>query len=134
LDFGNGPATGQVVIGHLGKPSLADGGLRLPNVFDLFPELDELSATDREAPSCSVEEAITRQEWPVNRMVAALGAALLWNLIRKGEIEHHGCFIDTRTLQSRPLPVDPEGWAMFGYAPKRNKSPKRKPSSLRAAA
>jgi PRTRC genetic system ThiF family protein/PRTRC genetic system protein A len=61
LDTGNGATSGNVVIGHLAKPRR---GQRLPNVFDLFPELAGMTATDAEQPSCSTEEAIARQEWP----------------------------------------------------------------------
>ena len=113
LDFGNGRSRAQCVLGHLaGKPKVA---LRLPNVYDLYPELAGMEAVDRDAPSCSMEEAIARQEWPVNRQVATAGVTLLWNLLRKGQLTDHGCQIDTDTLSMTPLPIDPDGWAFFGY-------------------
>jgi len=113
LDFGNGRSRAQCVLGHLaGKPKAA---LRLPNVYDLYPELAGMEAVDRDAPSCSMEEAIARQEWPVNRQVATAGVTLLWNLLRKGQLTDHGCQIDTDTLSMTALPIDPEGWAFFGY-------------------
>lgn len=114
LDCGNGAADAQCILGHLGQPRAPTR--RLPNVADLFPELATMQHADRSAPSCSVAEAVARQEWPVNRAVALAGVELLWNLLRNGRIEHHGVFLNTHTGASRPLAIDPAGWAMFGYA------------------
>ena len=119
LDFGNGASSGQAVLGHLGVPRFLPHDrstvARLPNVYDLFPELDSLTANDRDQPSCSVQEAVAKQEWPINRLVATTGATILWNLLRKGAITQHGCLVDTAALSVRPLMVDPAAWAMFGY-------------------
>lgn len=113
LDTGNDAHQGQVVLGHLGIP---EHGLRLPNIVDLYPDMGEKAAElDAEGPSCSAEEALTRQEWPVNRQVAVSASALLWNLLRHGRLDHHGVFIDVRTGLSSPLRVDEKGWAAFGY-------------------
>jgi PRTRC genetic system ThiF family protein len=112
LDMGNGPTSGNVVLGHLGTPR---DGQRLPNVYDLYPELAGMSAHDEEAPSCSTEEAIRRQEWPVNRMAAMLGSELLWTLFRHGRIEHHGAFFSLAPTRVTPLPIDTETWRFMGY-------------------
>jgi len=123
MDFGNDAACGTVVLGHLGKlPKGQSKSLRLPNIWDLYPELANMRAADEEEPSCSVEQSVTRQEWPVNRMVATMGASLLWNLFRKGQIENHGCRIDTRTLTAMPLPIDPTSWEFFGVKQETHKA------------
>ncbi|MEY2161588.1 MULTISPECIES: PRTRC system ThiF family protein [unclassified Rhodanobacter] len=116
-DFGNGAAKGQVCLGHLGKPAASE---RLPNVFDLYPELSQMERADREEPSCSMAEAITRQEFPINQQVAQLGIALLWTLLRKGSLDHHGYFVETTPfVQTRPMMIDPVAWSFYGYeAPK----------------
>ena len=112
LDMGNGESTGNVVLGHLTWP---EGQSRLPNVFDLYPELANMQAVDDEAPSCSTEEAISRQSWPVNRMAAMLASEILWNLFRNGQITHHGAFFQLNPMCVQNLPVDPNVWAMMGY-------------------
>jgi len=125
LDHGNGASTGQVILGHLSGTSSTDG-LRLPNVFDLYPELADMAAADREAPSCSTEEAIQRQEWPINRAMAQAGLTILWNLFRAGELQSHGALVDTRSLHVSPMPIDPEAWAFWGYAQSTRKKRTRK--------
>ncbi len=112
LDFGNGDHQAQVILGHLGKPT---SERRLPNVFDLFPELEHMEAADREAPSCSAEEAIRRQPWPINRVVATLGMELLWTLFRNGAIQHHGYTLTLNPLVTTHMPIDPAVWEFYGY-------------------
>lgn len=125
LDFGNGASEGQCCIGHLGRPA---SGERLPNVFDLYPELAKMERADREEPSCSMAEAIARQEFPINQQVAQLGISLLWTLLRKGALDHHGYFVQTTPyVLTRPMLIDPVAWSFYGYeTPKvRTRSRKR---------
>lgn len=112
LDMGNGPDLGNAILGHLGRPRV---GLHLPNVFDGFPELASMEAVDREAPSCSAEESLRRQEWPVNRVAAMTGAALLWDLFRHGAIQTHGAFFRLRPMSVQPLAIDPATWGFMGW-------------------
>lgn len=112
LDLGNGASDGQVICGHLGTPRCS---ARLPNVFDLFPELATMHAADNEAPSCSAEEAIQRQAWPINRLAALTAAELLWTLFRNGRITTHGAFFRLAPMTVSPLPIDPATWAFYGY-------------------
>ncbi len=114
-DFGNGATTGQFVLGHLAA-ELPDS-LRLPNVVDLFSELE--SVDDAEEPSCSLAEALRQQDLFVNRLLADAGVAILWNLLRHGRIDTHGAFIDVRRPTVQPLAIDPEVWAFFGYRMRR---------------
>lgn len=125
IDTGNGASTGQMILGHLSGISRS-AGIRLPNVFDLFPELANMQKADREEPSCSMDEAIRRQELPINLLMATSASTLLWNLLRHGQIDHHGAIIDSRPLTIRSMPIDAKTWAMYGY-----QSPK--PSKKKAA-
>lgn len=113
LDFGNGSHTGQVVLGHLSQ-RVSDVALRLPNVCDLYRgELK--SVDDTEEPSCSAEEAFSRQDFGVNRLVADVGIGLLWNLLRHGHTTHHGGYVNVRSGTVSPMLVDPEAWEFLGY-------------------
>jgi len=112
IDCGNGSDRGQVILGHLGTPW---SGLKLPNAYDLYPELETMQAADDEAPSCSAEEAMQRQSWPVNQTAALLAAELLWTLIRHGSLEYHGASFNLRPLTTTPMWIDPDAWAFFGY-------------------
>lgn len=112
LDFGNGDKSAQAILGHLGQPS---AGERLPNVYDLFPQLADMVAADRQAPSCSMEEAVRRQPWPANRSVAIAGISMLERLLRHGVLTYHGSLIELDPYAVVPLSIDPVTWAMYGY-------------------
>lgn len=113
LDFGNGNAGGQVVLGHLGK---SDAAVRVPNVFDLFPQLSNMDDADS-GPSCSMEEAVRKQPWPANRSVAIAGVSLVERLLRTGAVDWHGSLVQLDPYTVQPLMVDPISWAMYGYTP-----------------
>lgn len=113
LDTGNGSDSGNVVLGHLGYRDSQEH--RLPNVFDLWPELESMDAKDEEAPSCSAEESIQRQSWPVNQTAALLAAEILWTLIRAGKLDYHGYTFNLRPMTTSPMSIDPAAWAFFGY-------------------
>lgn len=116
LDMGNDMNSGNVVLGHLAARCGQDTSIRLPNIFDLYPELARMEAADREEPSCSTEEAIARQEWPVNRVAAMIGSELLWSLFRHGSITTHGAFFKLNPMTVTPLAIDPAAWAFMGYS------------------
>ena len=107
LDTGNGDRTGQVVLGTNGQDVTL-----LPSVIDLFPELHDTPEDDK--PSCSFAEAIDAQDLLINRLVADASIDMLWQLLRKGEINHHGAFIEAAPTRINPLMIDPAVWASFG--------------------
>jgi PRTRC genetic system ThiF family protein len=119
LDFGNARDTGQVVLGQVSS----DGRTRnpagkLPHIGELFPEAIDptLDGTD-DTPSCSLAEALEKQALFINRAVTVHGMDLLWQLFRHGELTHHGAFINLKSGNVKPIPVDPAYWARFGYGP-----------------
>jgi PRTRC genetic system ThiF family protein len=116
LDCGNTDRAGQVVLGYSG----ATAETFLPHVGMLYPDaVDAAADAADDAPSCSLAEALDRQDLYINRAVALAGANLLWRLLREGELSHHGAFIDLANGWSAPLPVDEATWARLGYQRKR---------------
>ncbi len=101
LDMGNGSSTGQVIFGHLGK--VCEGEIRLPNVFDYYPNLDGMK--DDDTPSCSMQEALSKQDLFVNTGVVQPAMNLLWSLLRHGGLDHQGVYIDVRTGESSPINI-----------------------------
>jgi len=108
LDFGNGKTTGQVILGHL-----MNNENRIPNVYDLYPELEDMEEDNE--PSCSLAEAIQSQDLFVNRSIVDAGINILWQLLRKGEIDHHGVFINQETSEVKPLKINTDVWEFMGY-------------------
>ncbi|WP_313515602.1 PRTRC system ThiF family protein [Sphingobacterium sp.] len=97
LDFGNSKNIGQVVLGsafHIGK-------LALKNVDQLF-DLKSIKEEDQ-GPSCSLAEALTKQDMFINSTLAQLGCNILWKLISKGQIEQHGLFLNLETMNVKGI-------------------------------
>lgn len=94
LDLGNTADSGQVVL----------GGHGLPDFFDVFP--NQRRAKDRkDLPSCSMAEALEKQDLFINSTVATLAGQLLWQLMRRGGINHHGYFVNLASGRVLPLEV-----------------------------
>jgi PRTRC genetic system ThiF family protein len=120
LDFGNGNATAQCILGHLGGAMMD----RLPHVADLYPELAHMQRVDQEQPSCSTEEALRRQPWPINREIAMKGVGMLWTLLREGRLGYHGVQMNMDPLSLSTMPIDPVTWQFYGYAGPRKRRKK----------
>lgn len=113
LDCGNTASSGQVILGVRDRKQVI-----LPSAAHLFPEMVDvaLDAGD-DTPSCSLPEALSKQDLFTNRVIADTAMNLLWTLFRYGELESHGAFVNLRTMRTNPLPIDPQAWARMGYEP-----------------
>ena len=107
LDFGNTRTTGQAILGSLfvGQPAseMFKTVPRLPLVTELFDytKIDE----QHSEPSCSLAQALQKQDLFINSTLAQLGCGLLWKLLREGMIEYHGIFLNLETLKTNPLKI-----------------------------
>lgn len=110
MDFGNSRDTGQVILSTIGKISQpASKQYRtidsLPMVTDEFGELLQASETTDNTPSCSLAEALTKQDLFINSALANVGASLLWQLFREGMLFHRGFFLNLKDFRTQPLKV-----------------------------
>lgn len=116
LDVGNRQQDGQVVLGQprrFPRPGESaerraktrDTPARLRTVMELFPELSDASLPEDDAPSCSLAEALERQDLFINQAVTTFALHLLWRLFRDGGLDYHGGFINLTTGQVNPLPI-----------------------------
>jgi len=108
IDFGNGKHTVQVVlstIGSLGQPKSEKFKTRdnLPFVTEEFGELLKQSETEDDTPSCSLAEALAKQDLFINSTLAQMGCSLLWNLFRDGLIENRGFFLNLKNFHSQAI-------------------------------
>jgi hypothetical protein len=53
----------------------------LPFVTEEFGELLKQSEVEDDTPSCSLAEALEKQDLFINSVLAQMGSSLLWNLI-----------------------------------------------------
>jgi PRTRC genetic system ThiF family protein len=106
LDFGNTADTGQVVLGTIKghkqpKSKESETIDKLPCVDERF-DLSSVNEKDS-GPSCSLAEALEKQDLFINSTLAQLGCNLLWKLITNGCIEHNGLFLNLRTMRVNPI-------------------------------
>jgi PRTRC genetic system ThiF family protein len=131
LDLGNRSADGQVVLGEV-TPSKAkkDDQWRLPHVGELFPELIDAArdSLEDDTPSCSLAQALEKQSLFINPAVSLCASNLLWQLFTKGEIEHHGAFVNLDQMTMMPMAIDHEVWARFGVKRDGKRAKVRQPS------
>ena len=125
IDLGNTVKTAQVLIGTLGnggrQPAGSEAVAILPTVLDLYPEIEAEDKKSYQGPSCSVADALERQDLFINKWVAAAAIQLLWTALRSGYMKEHGAFINLNTFSVRPLPVSPVVWEQMGWPPKKKR-------------
>lgn len=107
LDFGNTADTGQVVLGTISeieqpKKSKHKSASTLKCVDEMF-DLTQVNDDDS-GPSCSLAEALRKQDLFINSTIAQLGCNILWKLF-SGSIENHGVFLNLRNLNSNPIKI-----------------------------
>ncbi|TWJ04961.1 PRTRC genetic system ThiF family protein [Mucilaginibacter frigoritolerans] len=110
MDFGNSRFTGQVILSTVGKVAQPEmkkycTAETLPMVTDEFEDLLMASESTDNTPSCSLAEALTKQDLFINSSLANLGASLLWQLFREGMLFNRGFFLNLKEFRTQPLKV-----------------------------
>lgn len=105
LDMGNSQTSGQAVLGSTcitqPKSSRFSTIEHLPTVIEMFPL--KKSDDKKSGPSCSLAEALEKQDLFINRAVATMAADILWKLLKEGHLETHGFFMNL--TDSRMVPI-----------------------------
>jgi PRTRC genetic system ThiF family protein len=110
MDFGNSRTSGQVILSTVQKIKQPTSELyrpveSLPLVTDEFKELLQSSGQGDDTPSCSLAEALTKQDLFINSALANCGASLLWQLFREGILFNRGFFLNLADFRTQPLKV-----------------------------
>ncbi|WP_431199566.1 PRTRC system ThiF family protein [Mucilaginibacter sp. P19] len=110
LDFGNSRSSGQVILSTLEKiKQPASEQYRpvevLPLVTEEYKDLLEASEDADETPSCSLAEALSKQDLFINSALANCGASLLWQMFREGILFNRGFFLNLADFRTQPLKV-----------------------------
>lgn len=108
IDLGNNQFSGQTLlstIGNIRQPNSEkyETVANLPFVTDEFGELLKLSETEDDTPSCSLAEALEKQDLFINSTLAQMGSSLLWNIFRNGLTENRGFFLILKNFHSQPI-------------------------------
>jgi PRTRC genetic system ThiF family protein len=110
MDFGNMADRGQVVLATLkdiGQPAKSEFTCKktLPAVDEIHPDVFIDAPGDDQGPSCSLAEALTKQDLFINTNLANMGLAILWKMFRELKIQVHGCYLNLATMQVNPIPI-----------------------------
>ncbi len=133
LDCGNRMKDGQVCIGQPKFSNTPSKGknhnpMRLPTITELYPEIMDASIPEPEdMPTCSLAEALEKQDLFICQTVATLALQLLWGLFRNGGLDFSAQFINLQSGRVTPLPCDPAAWKRFGVkrsAPAKKRLPR----------
>jgi hypothetical protein len=73
-------------------------------VTDFF-DLKKVNEKDS-GPSCSLAEALTKQDLFINSTLAQIGMALMWKMFTKGMLEIQGAFLNLETMKVNPIKVE----------------------------
>lgn len=108
MDFGNSQFTGQVLlstIGNIRQPNSEkyETVENLPFITEEFGELLKVSEAEDNTPSCSLAEALEKQDLFINSTLAQMGSSLLWSIFRNGLTENRGFFLNLKNFQSQPI-------------------------------
>ncbi len=110
LDFGNSRNSGQVIlstVGELHQPQsekfIPVGNL--PFVTEEYGDLLTQSEQSDDTPSCSLADALEKQDLFINSTLAQMGCSLLWNLFRNGMTDTRGFFLNLKDFRTQPLKV-----------------------------
>ena len=109
MDFGNAQFTGQVIIGtvlnKIRQPSSKEF-VTVPKLNVITEEVSYSTIDENDSgPSCSLAEALERQDLFVNSMLAQAGCALLWKMIREGRTFYRGVYINLNLLKAAHVKI-----------------------------
>lgn len=105
MDFGNQTNSGQVVLGSIGKIKQPKSKHQTVSHLKTVTELFDLTKVNEEdsGPSCSLAEALSRQDLFINSALCQMGSALLWKLFMEGCVSVNGLYLNLSTLMSSPI-------------------------------
>lgn len=109
MDFGNSKTSGQTVLGTtvaIKQPKgMGDTVGELPTVIDLFGDTLKESEEQDDTPSCSLAEALSKQDLFINSTLVQFGMNIFWKLINDYCITYHGAFVNLERMNVRGIPV-----------------------------
>lgn len=111
MDFGNKQNTGQVILSTIGdvrqpKSNKYQTVANLPFITEEFGGLLKVSEAETDTPSCSVAEALLKQDLYINASLCQMGCSLLWNLFREGMTENRGFFHNLKNFRTMPVKIN----------------------------
>lgn len=109
MDFGNSQTKGQVIIGTVREKVLQPSSqeyIPMPKMNVITEEVDYAKIKEKESgPSCSLAEALEKQDLFINSALAHIGCDLLWKMFKEGKTLYRGVYVNLDTLKMTAIPV-----------------------------
>ena len=109
MDFGNSQTKGQVIIGTVREKVLQPSSqeyIPMPKMNVITEEVDYAKIKEKESgPSCSLAEALEKQDLFINSILAHIGCDLLWKMFKEGKTLYRGAYVNLETLKVTAIPV-----------------------------
>lgn len=111
MDFGNMMDRGQVLVGTISKiaqPAKSEFLTRetLPTIDKLHPDIFKDNKNDDQGPSCSLAEALNKQDLFINTNLANMGLGILWKMFREMRIKYNGLYMNLETMSVNPIKIN----------------------------
>jgi len=105
MDFGNTRDSGQVLLCSLGKiPQAKSSAFETVAVLPPFISAFQNEQSEETGePSCSLAQALGKQDLFINSTLANLGASLLWSMLREGVLKYKGFYLNLRDFKTQPI-------------------------------
>lgn len=109
MDFGNTQNTGQVLIGNIRNKipqPTSNKYIPMPKMNVITEEVSYSTIKEKDSgPSCSLAEALRKQDLFINSMLSQVGCNILWKMFKEGKTMHRGAYVNLNTLRVNPIPV-----------------------------
>lgn len=110
MDFGNTKDKGQAILSTIGniwqpKSEKYQPVENLPFITDEFEDVLKKSEHEDSTPSCSLAEALQKQDLFINASLVQMGCSLLWNLFRYGLTPYRGFFHNLKDFNTHPIKI-----------------------------
>lgn len=107
LDLGNAQKTGQAILGSNRVPQPESKEYEtveyLPTVTEMF-DLSKIKEKDS-GPSCSMAEALSKQDLFINSVLVQTASSLLWSVLTDMAIDTRGFYVNLETYRTTPVQV-----------------------------
>ena len=109
MDFGNSQTKGQVIIGTVREKVLQPSSqeyIPMPKMNVITEEVNYAKIKEKESgPSCSLAEALEKQNLFINSTLAHIGCDILWRMFKEGKTLYRGAYVNLETLKVTAIPV-----------------------------
>ena len=128
MDFGNAQTTGQVFIGtvrnKIRQPASKEF-MPVPGMNVITEEVNYSTIEEKDSgPSCSLAEALERQDLYINSILAQVGCDILWKMFKEGRTLYRGAYINLDTpglIQYRYRPCETDSFPCRSYSCRQGK-------------